>query len=78
MREFDVGNGGIYHLGCPEDAAGRPLYLLDPVTGASRLLAKLERATGDRDLTVSRDGKTILYSRLKDDSSDLMMIENFR
>jgi Tol biopolymer transport system component len=76
VREFDVGNGGIYHLGCAEDSAGRSLYLLDPVTGASRLLAKLERATGS--LTVSRDGKTILYPRLKDDSSDLMMIENFR
>jgi Tol biopolymer transport system component len=74
---FAVANRGVYHFGCREDEApGRPLYLLDPTTGRSQLLGRLERATGD--LTVSSDGKTILYPRRRDEGSDLMMIENFR
>jgi eukaryotic-like serine/threonine-protein kinase len=72
----DVGKGGVYYFGCGEDKAGRPLYVLDPATGQSRLLAKLERATGW--FSVSRDGKTILYQVLVSEGSDLMMIDNFR
>ena len=40
--------------------SGRPLYLLDPATGRDRLLGTLERTNS---LTVSPDGKTILYTK---------------
>ena len=48
---------------------------LDPSTGQSRLLGTLEEGVG---LTVSPDGKTILYDEAVGEGSDLMMIENFR
>jgi Tol biopolymer transport system component len=73
---FAVGPGGIYHLRCTADARPKPLYLLDPATGQDRLLGKLE--TDSRGFTVSPDGKTILYTKLENQGTDLMMIENFQ
>jgi eukaryotic-like serine/threonine-protein kinase len=73
---FTVGPGGVYHLGCEEGPTGRPLYLLDFATGRDRLLGKLEKAV--LGLTVSPDGRTILYTKRVEQGADLMMIENFR
>jgi serine/threonine protein kinase len=73
---FAVGAGGIYHLGCAADARGVPLYLLDPATGRDRLLGKLDKPF--LGVTVSPDGKTILYTKWESRVSELMMIENFR
>jgi Tol biopolymer transport system component len=73
---FAVGTAGVYHLGCTANLRSRPLYLLDPATGQDRLLGKLELAT--QGLTVSPDGKTILYTKMENEGSDLVMIENFR
>ena len=76
---FTVGPAGVYHLGCTANwrAGPVPLYLLDPATGRDRLLGKLEAANGA--MTVSPDGKTILYTKhFLSEGNDLMMIENFR
>ena len=54
-----------------------PLFLRDPATGRGRLLGTLEKAT-QFGLTVSPDGKTILYTRMVNEGKDLMLIENFR
>ena len=75
-QAFAVGAGGVYHLACEADPSGTPLYLLDPVTGRDRLLGKLGMAC--LGLTVSPDGKTILYTKWVNQGADLMMIENFR
>jgi hypothetical protein len=47
------------------------------VSGRGRLLGKLEDAE-PYGLTVSPDGKTIFYTRVVNEGSDLMLIENFR
>ncbi len=73
---FAVGVAGVYHVGCDGDARGLPLSLLDPATGRDRLLGTLEGFV--EGLTVSPDGKTILYAKYAGEGSDLMMIENFR
>ena len=73
--EFTVGLAGVYYLGC--GARSGSLSLLDPATDRDRLLSKLENATGDG-ITVSPDGKTILYAKNIGEGSDLMLIENFR
>ena len=73
---FAVGLAGVYTLdfwsGPPP-----PLFLRDPATGRGRLLGTLEKAH-QYGLTVSPDGKTILYTRLVNQGKDLMLIENFR
>jgi Tol biopolymer transport system component len=78
-RCFTVGPAGVYHVGCTANprSAPMPLYLLDLATGRDRLLGNMEAAGGT--ITVSPDGKTILYGRVMvNQGSDLMMIENFR
>jgi Tol biopolymer transport system component len=77
-KGFAVGSAGVYHLGCTADPSVVPLYLLDPATGRDRLLGKVEQASSQNGLTVSPDDKTILYAKLENKGSDLMMIENFR
>jgi Tol biopolymer transport system component len=75
-KGFAVGPGGVYHLSCVADRRIVPLYLLDPATGQDRLLGNLEKPGSG--ITVTPDGKTILYTKLENPGSDLMMIENFR
>jgi Tol biopolymer transport system component len=76
IQAFTVGPAGVHHLGCEEGPTGRPLYLFDFATGRDRLLGKLEKAV--LGLTVSPDGRTILYTKRVEQGADLMMIENFR
>ena len=72
---FAVGRAGVYHFGCGP-GPDVPLSLLDATTGRDRILGRVERP--DEGLTVSPDGKTILYATRVREGSDLMMIENFR
>jgi serine/threonine protein kinase len=87
-KGFAVGRAGVYHLGCAADPSAVALYLLDLATGRDRLLGKLEPKSATPQaqqklnivygLTVSPNGKTMLYTKLENLGSDLMMIENFR
>jgi serine/threonine protein kinase len=70
---FTVGPAGIYTLGCE----GFALSLIDPVTGQGRLLGKVGGAVGGS-ISVSPDGKAVLYTKRVNEGSDLMMIDNFR
>jgi Tol biopolymer transport system component/serine/threonine protein kinase len=75
---FAIGTAGIYHLGCGPDgpALPVPVYLRDLSTGHDRLLGTMENWRPG--FTVSPDGKTILYTKVVGEGSDLMLIENFR
>ena len=73
---FAIGAAGIYHLACGGSRAV-PLRLLDLATGQDRLLGTLEGPLG-AGLTVSADGKTILFTKVVGEGRDLVLIENFR
>jgi Tol biopolymer transport system component len=73
---FAVGPAGLYSEEC-SDGPETPLFVRDPVTGQGRLLGNLDRTEG-AGLSVSPDGKTILFTKSVGLGSDLMMIENFR
>ena len=80
VETFAVGPAGLYSEECSTELTGlpdKPLFLRDPATGDGRLLGKLDRSEG-AGLTVSPDGKTILFAKIVGEGSDLMMIENFR
>jgi hypothetical protein len=72
---FDVVDSGIYYL---ERVSGEiRLGYFDFATHKSTLVAgNLDIATFG--LTASRDGRTILYTRVDSSVNDLMLVENFR
>jgi eukaryotic-like serine/threonine-protein kinase len=76
-RTFCVTRAGIYYFNRPRNDGRYELCLLDPVTLKVRILAKLDGPIFSG-LAVSPDLKTVLYTRIKDPNSDLMLIENFR
>jgi eukaryotic-like serine/threonine-protein kinase len=73
---YALGQAGIYHETCGGDPRAVPLLLRETATGRDRLLGTLERPWAG--LTVSADGKTILYTKTIGEGSDLVLIENFR
>jgi sugar lactone lactonase YvrE len=72
---FAVARGDVYYAAC-DDGGDAPLHRLDPATGEDRELGTLKRYS--QGLTVSPDGKTILYSSDTSPGSDLMLVEGFR
>jgi len=75
---FGAGPQGVYYVPC-SPGADPPVYLLDLETGRGRRLGTLEKiADRPLGLSVSPDGRTIVYPKLTSETSDLMLIENFR
>ena len=64
----------------PCDAsADPPVHVLDVKTGRDRRFGTLDKLNlRPLGLSVSPDGRTIVYPRLTYRNSDLMLIENFR
>jgi Tol biopolymer transport system component/DNA-binding winged helix-turn-helix (wHTH) protein len=84
---FSVGPQGIYYVPCQTVGSldrHIPVRLLNLATGQDRPFALLDDvvfpAWGLRNgcFDVSRDGRTIVYSRLVNRGADLMLIENFK
>jgi len=87
LLAFAVIDGGIYYIDRPDRAPGE--YLPNRASGDARLqyfdLATRRSRTVATSLgnvglglTVSPDGRTILYSRVDSAVDDLMLVENFR
>jgi Tol biopolymer transport system component len=87
LGNFAVLDQGIYYIERPSGEGG--FYALDGPSGKSRLQYfdfATRRSTTvasnlgnvDAGLTVSRDGRRILYSRIDSAVDDLMLVENFR
>jgi hypothetical protein len=75
MRGFVVLDTGIYYLDTLEGETRLQFY--DFATRRSSIVA---RNLGDAriGLTASRDGRTIMYTRIDSAVDDLMLVENFR
>jgi hypothetical protein len=79
-RYWAVTSHGIYFV--PSDWSGRPqIELFTFATRQVTHVVPLERppvAYGNPGLTISPDGRWILCALLEQDSSDIMLVENFR
>ena len=76
MRGFFPVSGGIYYIGRITDEGFYPLEFYQFSTKTSRLLEKVSGQV-DQGLSVSPDGKSVIFSRSVHTGSDLMMIENY-
>jgi Tol biopolymer transport system component len=74
---WTTGKDGIYFFTVPEAKGHTDLNLKEFATGKLRKIRTIERPV-EWPMTVSADGRTILYSQLDEVGSDLMLVENFR
>ena len=79
VSAFAAASQGVYYVPCgPREDS--PLHVWDPATGQDHLLGTLDGLLGNpKGITVSLDGRTVLYPRLgRENDFDLMLIENFK
>jgi eukaryotic-like serine/threonine-protein kinase len=74
---FAVVDEGIYFIPTPDAAAGYSIQFLSFATRKITLITKIEKPV-EMGLSVSPDQKWILYSQIDQQTSDLMLVENFR
>ncbi len=74
---FAVVDRGVYFVQKSHPTGGASIQFLDFAGGKTRTIIASDRpiVTG---LTVSPDGRTILYTQVDREDSDLMLLENFR
>jgi len=74
---FALSQNWIYYVPCP-DRGDAVLHRLDLGTRRDEVLGPLDHYWGFGPLSVSPDGRTIVYGRRLQMTGDLMLIENFR
>jgi Tol biopolymer transport system component len=74
---WTVGQLGIYYVTLPDKQGHSDIRLYEFSTGKIGKIVTIERKP-DWDISVSPDGRTILYSQVDAVGSDLMLVENFR
>jgi Tol biopolymer transport system component len=75
---FGVGPQGVYYVPC-DQSPNPSVHVLNLETGRDTRLGTLDGITGRPvGLSVSLDGKTIVYPKVTSQNADLMLIENFR
>ncbi len=74
---WTIAPDGIYHFSVADDKGHSELRLYEFTTGKVRELLTIERSLS-YGLSISPDGRTILYTQLDEVGSDLMLVENFR
>jgi hypothetical protein len=73
---FAVGDAGIYFLRL-DMMSGTQLEFLDFATSRVKTIANIDKPWF-YGLTVSPDGRYILYTKIEQQDHDLMLVENFR
>jgi len=76
-RAFAVAKEGIYFIPRPDSAGRSSTQLLNFARKRLRSITMIEKPVGDS-LSISPDGRWILYSQIDQVGSDLMLVENFR
>ena len=81
-RNMEVAGGGVYFIQSPDPSEPHGVFrlrFLDFSTGEIKTAATLPEGTDlSAGMSVAPDGSALLYSRIENQGSDLMMIENFR
>jgi eukaryotic-like serine/threonine-protein kinase len=73
----DVADRGIYYVRSVKRGQATSIDFFDFSTGAPRTLAVLQKPTAGYGVSVSPDGRWLLYSQLDQSGSELMLVEDF-
>jgi eukaryotic-like serine/threonine-protein kinase len=73
-----VGKKKIYFFATPDQEGHSDLMTVDPETGETWKILTVERALYSMNIEVSPDERSILYSQIDEETSDLMLVENFK
>ncbi len=77
LFHYCVGRDGIYFVVPPEAGGKRTIQFLDFSSGVTQIVTELEKPLHSG-ISVSPDGRYLLYTQVEEHSSDLMLVENFR
>ena len=77
MRAFSLVNDGIYFIPEPGADGKYSIQFLSFATGKVKTVAPMSSCP-DEGLSVSPDGRFLLFSQFDEGGSDLMLVENFR
>ena len=76
-RAFSLVNDGIYFIPAPGADGKSSIQFLSFATAKVKMVAPISRSPAEG-LSVSPDGRSILFSQFDEAGSDLMLVENFR
>jgi hypothetical protein len=77
LGNFAIVNEGIYFIPRADSAGRSSIQFFNFATKRMRSIITIEKPVS-RGLSVSPDGRWILYTLLDQTGSDLMLVENFR
>jgi hypothetical protein len=78
-RNFAGVDEGIYFMALPDEPReGHLIQFLSLRTGQVRTIGRISGISVNTGMTVSPDGRSLLYVRQDVRGSDLMLVENFR
>ena len=77
FRAFCLVNDGIYFIAEPDADGKSSIQFLSFAAGKVKTVARMS-GTSSEGLSVSPDGRFLLFSQLDEAGSDLMLVENFR
>ena len=75
---FCLVKGGIYFIPEPGTDGKSSIKFLSFATGKVKMVAPISRPASSEGLSVSPDGRFILYTLIGETGTDLMLVENFR
>ena len=74
---YKVSPEGVYFVSAQADDAGASIHFLDFASGDTHNVVEIPRQI-QHGLSVTKDGKNLIWSQLDQTGADLMLVENFR
>src|SRR5689334_1121348 len=75
---FAVARTGIYFIPPVEMSGRSSIQFYELSTGRTKLVASIENPSTTSSLSVSPDARSLIYTRVDEDESDLMLVDNFQ
>ena len=74
---FSVTAQGVYYLGPPTGRQGAAIRFMGHAGGEPKVIGRIQRPVAGGGLSLSPDGRSLLYSQYDQLAAELMLVENF-